>query len=224
MVVEVKGGKLVIRPDRQDGLFRSGWHFHGTVDVTVTVPKLRGAAIAGSGDMKVNEVKGDEFDGSVAGSGGLDVGKLDVQTLKLSVAGSGGSQGRRRPGAKRRIDIAGRATSTPRACRRRPPTSRSPGRAISRSTPAARLESASWARATSMSPAAPNARSARPARATSAALKASLTMVRQGAAHAHLPPRRRSHSPSPRPPRRRRAISESPASTRSASTGPTRSR
>ena len=74
MVVEVKGGKLVIHPDRQKGLFHSGWHYRGTVDVTVTVPMLRGAAIAGSGDIKVNAVKGEAFDGSVAGSGGLDVG------------------------------------------------------------------------------------------------------------------------------------------------------
>ena len=107
MVVEVKGGKLVIRQDRQDGLFRSGWHFRGTVDVTVTVPKLRGASIAGSGDMKVNEVKGDEFDGSVAGSGGLDVAKLDVQTLKLSVAGSGAARALAGRAQSAELDIAG---------------------------------------------------------------------------------------------------------------------
>jgi hypothetical protein len=92
MVVEVKSGKLVIRPDRQSGLFHSGWHYRGNVEITVTVPMLRGAAIAGSGDIKVNAVKGEKFDGSVAGSGGLDVGSLDVQTLKLAVAGSGGTK------------------------------------------------------------------------------------------------------------------------------------
>jgi len=107
MVVEVKDGKLVIRQERQDGLFHSGWHFRGTVDVTVTVPTLRGAAIAGSGGIKVNEVKGDEFDGSVAGSGGLDIGKLDVRTLKLSVAGSGAARALAGRAQSAALDIAG---------------------------------------------------------------------------------------------------------------------
>ena len=94
-VVEVQGDKLVIRPRTQKGWFHSGWHFRDTAEFTVTVPKLRGAAIGGSGDIKVDEVQGEAFEGSVAGSGGLDVAKLDVQSLKLSVAGSGGAQGRR---------------------------------------------------------------------------------------------------------------------------------
>jgi hypothetical protein len=107
MVVEVRGGKLVIRPEREKGLFRSGWHFRDTVEVTVTVPMLRGAAIGGSGDIKVNEIKGDAFDGSVAGSGSLDVGKLDVQSLKLSVAGSGAAQARAGRAQSASFDIAG---------------------------------------------------------------------------------------------------------------------
>jgi hypothetical protein len=107
MVVEVKDGKLLIRQDRKDGLFHSGWHFHGTVEVTVTVPKLRGAAIAGSGDVKVSEVKGDEFDGSVAGSGGLDVAKLDVKSLKLSVAGSGAARALTGRAQSAELDIEG---------------------------------------------------------------------------------------------------------------------
>jgi hypothetical protein len=92
MVVEVRDGKLEIHPERQKGWFHTGWNFHGKVDLTVTVPQLRGASIAGSGDIKVDQVKGDSFEGEIAGSGGLDVATVDVQTLKLAIAGSGGTK------------------------------------------------------------------------------------------------------------------------------------
>jgi len=107
MVVEVRDGKLEIHPERQKGWFHTGWNFHGKVDLTVTVPQLRGASIAGSGDIKVDQVKGDTFNGEIAGSGGLDVATLDVQTLKLAIAGSGGTKvgGGRAQNAK--FEIAG---------------------------------------------------------------------------------------------------------------------
>lgn len=89
-VVEVRGDKLVIRPERQRGWFGMGWSSHGKADFTVTVPQLSGATIAGSGDIRVDKVSGPRFEGEVNGSGGLNVGMLDVQQLKLSIAGSGG--------------------------------------------------------------------------------------------------------------------------------------
>jgi hypothetical protein len=88
-VVEVRGGKLLIRPERQNSWFGTGWSTNGKANFTVTVPQLRGATIAGSGDIRVDHVQGDRFEGNVAGSGGLSVGTLDVQTLKLAIAGSG---------------------------------------------------------------------------------------------------------------------------------------
>ena len=88
LVVEVKGDKLLIHTEAQRG-FHFGWHYNGKVHVEVTVPQLAGAAIAGSGDIHVNEVKGSAFEGSVAGSGSLGLDAVDVQTLKLSIAGSG---------------------------------------------------------------------------------------------------------------------------------------
>lgn len=107
MVVEVKDGELLIRPERQKGLFHSGWPYRGHVEVTVTVPSLRGAAVAGSGDIKVNEVRGDAFKGSVAGSGGLEVGALDVKSLELAVAGSGGVKAVNGRAQEASFDIAG---------------------------------------------------------------------------------------------------------------------
>lgn len=107
MVVEVRNGELNIHPERHEGLFSRGWHFRGNVEVMVTVPSLRGASIAGSGDIKVNEVRGDAFAGSVAGSGGLEVGALDVQSLKFAVAGSGGARAIRGRAQTASFDIAG---------------------------------------------------------------------------------------------------------------------
>jgi hypothetical protein len=91
--VEVEGNKLVIRPEQHNGWFHFGWSSHGKAVFTVTVPQLNGATIAGSGDIHVDRVAGQRFEGTVAGSGGIDVGTLDVQSLKLSIAGSGGMKG-----------------------------------------------------------------------------------------------------------------------------------
>ena len=89
-IVEVQGDKLVIRPERQHSWFGIGWGHHGKAHFKVTVPQLSGATIAGSGDINVDRVAGQNFEGAVAGSGGLSVAAVDVQQLKLSIAGSGG--------------------------------------------------------------------------------------------------------------------------------------
>jgi len=92
-VVEVKGDKLLIRPENNHSFFHFGWSSRGKAHFTVTVPQLSGATIAGSGDVQVDKVQGDRFEGTVAGSGGIVVGNMDVQTLKLAIAGSGGVKG-----------------------------------------------------------------------------------------------------------------------------------
>jgi hypothetical protein len=88
-VVEVRGDKLVIRPEQTGGWFHIGWTSHGHANFTVTVPQLRSATIAGSGGIKVDRVAGDRFEGNVGGSGDITVAAMDVQTLKLAIAGSG---------------------------------------------------------------------------------------------------------------------------------------
>ena len=87
-VVEVRDGKLLIRPERERS-FHWGWSSRGKARFAVTVPRLSAATVAGSGDIRVSDVRGDRFEGSVAGSGGLNVDSLDVQSLKLAIAGSG---------------------------------------------------------------------------------------------------------------------------------------
>lgn len=107
MVVEVKGSTLEIHSERKKGWFNKGWKFRGNVDLVVTVPQLRGAAIAGSGDIKVDQVRGDSFEAAVAGSGGIDVGALDVQSLKLAIAGSGGVKAASGRANNAKFEIAG---------------------------------------------------------------------------------------------------------------------
>ena len=90
MVVEVDGKTLKIRPERKSGWFGGGFQWSGgKAQVSVSAPMLSAAAIAGSGDLQVNRVTGQRFDGSVAGSGNLRIGEVRVQDLRLEIAGSG---------------------------------------------------------------------------------------------------------------------------------------
>jgi hypothetical protein len=91
-IVEVQGDKLVIHPQEHHGFFNWSWGSGGKADFTVTVPQLSGATIAGSGDIRVDNVRGSSFEGTVAGSGGLDVDSVEVQSLKLSIGGSGSAK------------------------------------------------------------------------------------------------------------------------------------
>lgn len=106
-VVEVRNGKLLIRPEREKGFFNFGWSSHGKAKLSVTVQQLNGATIAGSGDIKVNDVRGDKFEGTVAGSGSLDVAALDVRDLKFAIAGSGEVKAGKGRAQKASFDIAG---------------------------------------------------------------------------------------------------------------------
>jgi hypothetical protein len=106
-VVEVRGDKLVIRPLERKNWLGGGWSHKGTAQFTVTVPQLRAATIAGSGDIQVDRVQGPSFEGTVAGSGGISLAQIDVQQLKLAIAGSGGVRGGGGKVQTAEYDIAG---------------------------------------------------------------------------------------------------------------------
>lgn len=106
-IVEVKGDKLLIRPDKDNWWGHMGWRSDHKAAFTVTLPQISGAAIAGSGDIRVNEIKGDSFDGSIAGSGALHLGSLDVKTLTLSIAGSGDARAAAGRAVQANYEIAG---------------------------------------------------------------------------------------------------------------------
>lgn len=89
MVIEVKGDELHIHSRNERG-FHFNWGSHDDgVQVMVTVPALAGAAVAGSGEIAVDKVAGDKFDGSISGSGELNIAAMEVKALAVNIAGSG---------------------------------------------------------------------------------------------------------------------------------------
>lgn len=86
--IDVRRGTLRIGRD-------SGGHFNwnggdnGAVTVYVTLPALKEASVAGSGDMTVESAEADRFEGSIAGSGNLSIGRLAATSVEFDIAGSG---------------------------------------------------------------------------------------------------------------------------------------
>lgn len=73
----------------------NGWNWGGKgAKISITMPRLLGTAVAGSGDVTVDRVQGDMFKGDSAGSGSLDIGQLAVGRVTFSLAGSGNVKAR----------------------------------------------------------------------------------------------------------------------------------
>lgn len=99
--VEVVDGEL--RVGREKSAWNISWGDHDPVVITVTLPRIRGASVAGSGDMKVDTVQIASFSGSVAGSGNLSVGSLQADSASFDIAGSGDASV---AGAAKSVDIS----------------------------------------------------------------------------------------------------------------------
>ena len=84
--LEIRKDGDTLRIGRKDG----EWNWGGDkgAKITVTLPKLTSASVAGSGDMTVDRAQGD-FDGSIAGSGNLSIAQFAGGKADLSIAGSG---------------------------------------------------------------------------------------------------------------------------------------
>lgn len=90
--IKLDGSTLEIGRKNQRSGFRWGdddGDEAGPVKVTVTMPAIRGAALAGSGDLSIDRVTGDSFEASLAGSGDMMLAGLAVRSADLSIAGSG---------------------------------------------------------------------------------------------------------------------------------------
>src|SRR3546814_7459315 len=59
------------------------------IKIMVTMTALRGASVAGPGNLSVDRVEGDDFAASASGSGNLTIGAIKTQSASFSVAGSG---------------------------------------------------------------------------------------------------------------------------------------
>lgn len=88
--LEVKVENGVLRIGQKKSKWFGSHKDRGPVTVHVTVPSLKGAEVAGSGDMRIDKVQGDAFAGSIAGSGELKVAALSAKSASFSIAGSGG--------------------------------------------------------------------------------------------------------------------------------------
>jgi hypothetical protein len=80
LTTEVEGDRLVIRAR---GRIHDKPKFH------VTVKRLEGLTLAGSGDVIAPDLKGEEVTVAVAGSGDLVAGRLEAKRVMLRLAASG---------------------------------------------------------------------------------------------------------------------------------------
>lgn len=86
--IRVENGTLKVGTKK--GNWSTGWsNDRARTQIFVSLPAIRAAAIAGSGNMKVDQVAGEKFKASIAGSGDLDIAQLKVGEADFSVAGSG---------------------------------------------------------------------------------------------------------------------------------------
>jgi hypothetical protein len=86
--IRVENGSLKVGMKKGMNSFSWGNRTPKTT-IFVSLPAIRSAAIAGSGDMKVDRVEGNSFAGSIAGSGDLQVAALRTGEAEFSIAGSG---------------------------------------------------------------------------------------------------------------------------------------
>jgi len=102
--IEVVDGELRVK--RQKG----GWNWNGpnsVATITVTMPAISLASVAGSGDMTVDHVKTGSFTGAVSGSGDLKIGVIESDSVDLSIAGSGDISVTKGKAGKTNSSIAG---------------------------------------------------------------------------------------------------------------------
>jgi hypothetical protein len=85
--VVVENGELVIRPRNGVGW---DWADFDSTKVSVTMPRLTRVALTGSGEVSVDQVKGDRFSGVVQGfDGSIVVNGLEVDQAEFTINGPG---------------------------------------------------------------------------------------------------------------------------------------
>jgi hypothetical protein len=83
----VVNGKLTIQPKR--GFNWSNWPVLEGTTYFVTMPKLERVAVAGSGDVSVDRIAGESFEGTIAGQGELSIRAMEVERANFAIQGSG---------------------------------------------------------------------------------------------------------------------------------------
>lgn len=84
---KVDNGKLTIGPGSR---FNWGsWERLQGAIFYITMPKLDSVALAGSGEMRIDQIRGESFSGTIAGAGGLKIGSIEVEDADFSINGAG---------------------------------------------------------------------------------------------------------------------------------------
>jgi hypothetical protein len=65
------------------------WGNKNKITVYVTMPRITKGSLAGSGDLVIDRVEGQDFTGNLAGSGDLTIAAVSVQRAELAIAGTG---------------------------------------------------------------------------------------------------------------------------------------
>lgn len=86
IVTEVKSGTLQIKFENN---FNFGRWNPGKIEVYITVPKIEGLSLSGSGNVISKSIETNEMILKISGSGNIAVDKLNADNLKTSISGSG---------------------------------------------------------------------------------------------------------------------------------------
>lgn len=87
--IRVENGTLRIGTKKGSSWSSGFMRNRAPVTVYVTMPSITSAAVAGSGDMRIDKVEGKDFEASIAGSGDLEIAAMRVEQADFSIAGSG---------------------------------------------------------------------------------------------------------------------------------------
>ncbi len=84
--IRIEGRKLLVGHKPVMGI---SWSTNQNMVITVTLPALRAAELAGSGDVSIDRADGAEFEANVSGSGTLDIADVAAASTRLGLRGSG---------------------------------------------------------------------------------------------------------------------------------------
>lgn len=85
--ITVRGSTLNV--GRKSRSWSMGWSNDRSAVITVTMPVIKSASLAGSGDFSIDQVDTPSFEATIAGSGNMDVKSAKVEKLSIDLAGSG---------------------------------------------------------------------------------------------------------------------------------------
>ena len=82
----VENGQLLIRPKKG---FDFDWGSVEDATFYVTMPRLDRIALAGSGDIQIDRIEGENFEGVIGGPGELRIAGMKVDRVDFTINGSG---------------------------------------------------------------------------------------------------------------------------------------